>query len=503
MKNNDIIDDVKWFYSDRALSIIGRSATLLETALRQIHPFAARVCLIAALAGLLFGLDMAYVNGALDLIAAEFGLDVGQQGSVAACLLVGAAVGALGSGWLSRHHGRRRVLVLAAALFVLATLYTVSARGFAAFLVGRFALGVGMGAASFVAPVYLAEVAPYRVRGSLIATYQLMITVGILLMFASNTALAPLGSWRLMLLVLVVPATVMLLGALTLPESPRWLALVGDWSGAQAVLRRTRRDEGEVAFELDELRQALRVRDAGLDLLSRDYFLKIALLGIALQALQQFCGMNAFMYYSGRVFAAAGLQNPAVGTLLIGTVNVLSTLLAIRWVDRAGRRPILLAGLALLIVACAVVGALLDLYPAAAGTPRRIALVVACLTFIFAFAVSLGPLVWILCSEIMPLEGRDLGVTLSTTANWICNAILGAYSLVWFARLGVGPTFWLFGAVCALGLWLVWRFVPETRGVPLEELELNLKAGVPLRDLGRRAAQVPLGTGVQRAGGAS
>ena len=455
---------------------------------KSAHGVVIRVSIIAALAGLLFGLDIAYVNGALDFIVKEFGLTVAQSGDVAGFLLAGAALGALCSGWLSSKFGRKKVLVLAATIFTLATIFAVSAHSFNLFLVARFIIGLAIGIASFVAPLYLSEIAPYKIRGALIAMYQLMITIGIFLMFLSNAALEHTHSWRLMLIVLVIPSIIMLIGTLTLPESPRWKALVGDIDGARVILQKIRASDEEVKFELDEIIETVKTRSSGLKLLTKGYFLKVVFLGIILQCLQQFSGMNAFMYYSGDIFKAAGFTNPAIGTVIVGLVNVLTTFIAIKFVDKLGRKPIMYAGLSILVISCAIVGYIFNLQSGGVVLTEvmQYTLVIFCLLFIFGFAVSLGPIIWIICSEIFPLEGRDLGVTISTMANWIFNTIIGTYTLVWFQKLGVGQTFWMFGSACLLGFFVIKFFTPETKDVPLEEMEMNLKAGLALKYIGAR-----------------
>jgi SP family galactose:H+ symporter-like MFS transporter len=447
-----------------------------------------RVCIIAALAGLLFGLDIAYVNGALEFIVKDFNLTEEQSQQVAGILLTGAAVGALGSGWLSRTFGRKKILVLSAIIFTLFTIAGVLSHAVGIFLVTRFVLGLAIGIASFVAPLYLSEIAPHKIRGGLIAMYQLMITIGIFLMFVSNAALHDTGSWRLMLAVLLIPSVIMLIGTLTLPESPRWLLLVGRAKDAENVLTKIRTSKDEVDFEMSEIKQSLVGAENSFKLLRHPYFLKVLMLGVLLQALQQFSGMNAFMYYSSKIFMEAGINNPATATIVVGLVNVLTTFLAIKYVDKLGRKPIMYFGLTLLITSCAIDGYIFHLQAAGLvlSPALQYTLLSFCLLFIFAFAISLGPIVWILCSEIYPLEGRDLGITVSTMANWIFNAILGSYTLTWFKTMGVSGTFWLFGGVCLAGFILINRFTPETKDVPLEELEFNLKANKKLRDIGKR-----------------
>jgi len=452
------------------------------------HSIVIRVCIIAALAGLLFGLDVAYVNGALEFIIRDFNLTEAQAGSVAGYLLAGAAVGALFSGWLSHKFGRKKILVLAALIFTFVTVFGAMTNDFTMFLWARFIVGLAVGIASFVAPLYLSEVAPYHIRGGLIAMYQLMITVGIFLMFLSNTALAHTGSWRIMMLVLVIPSAIMLIGALTLPESPRWKVLMGKITDAESILNKIRNNKDEVQFELDEIKTAVASHTGSFALLGKGYFLKVVFLGILLQALQQFCGINAFMYYSGQIFSSAGFTNPALGTVIVGLVNVLTTIIAIKYVDTIGRKPILYFGMTILVIACATVGYIFKLQTdgMVLDTTMQYTLLTACLFFIFGFAVSLGPIIWILCAEIFPLEGRDLGITITTMTNWICNTMIGAYTLTWFSKLGVGNTFWAFGMVSLIGFILVKFYTPETKDVPLEELEFNLKAGNALAKIGHR-----------------
>lgn len=447
-----------------------------------------KICAIAALAGLLFGLDVAYVNGSLEFIVRDFNLTTEQAGSVAGYLLSGAAFGALISGWLSRTLGRKKVLVIASLIFTIVTFLGADAHTFSSFLIARFIVGVAVGIASFVAPLYLSEVAPFKIRGALIAMYQLMITIGIFLMFLSNAALQSTGSWREMLLVLVAPSLVMLVGTLTLPESPRWMALTGKIDKAKSILQKIRANSQEVEFELKEITQAVTAPSNNFSLLKEGYFLKVIVLGILLQVLQQFSGINAFMYYSGQIFAQAGFSNPSTATIVVGIVNVLTTVLSIRFVDKLGRKPILYLGLTLLVISCLTVGYMFNLQSQGVQLSQlmQYILLASCLVFIFGFAISLGPIIWILCSEIFPLKGRDLGITITTMTNWICNTIIGAYTLSWFKNLGVGYTFWMFGLACILGFILIKFFTPETKDVPLEELELNLASGKPLRNIGSR-----------------
>ncbi len=447
-----------------------------------------KVGVVAAFAGLLFGLDIAYVNGSLKFIVQEFNLSVEDSGKVAGYLLAGAAFGALFSGWISRKYGRKFVLVFAAALFTFATIFTVLVHSFSLFLMARFIMGLAVGIASFVAPLYLSEIAPFKIRGSLIAMYQLMITIGIFLMFVSNAILESTGSWRIMLIVLLIPSVVMLLSTLKLPESPRWFVLNGDLAKARNVLEYIRSNKDEIDFELNEIKETLQNENSLSAILTKGYFIKILILGVLLQCLQQFSGMNAFMYYSGKIFESAGFTNSSTVTVIIGLTNVLTTLIAIKFVDKIGRKPILYFGLLILLIACAIIGYLFMMQSNGVQLTaiEQYILLICSLLFIFGFAVSLGPIIWMLCAEIFPLEGRDFGITVTTMANWIFNTLIGGYTLILFKKLGIGQTFWLFDLVYILGFVLIYFFTPETKNVPLEEIELNLKSGLPLAQIGKR-----------------
>lgn len=440
-----------------------------------------KVSVIAALAGLLFGLDVAYVNGALQFIINDFQLTELQQGHIASYLLMGAAVGSLSSGYLSHKFGRKRLLVLAGAVFTGSILAGILTTDITTFLIVRFIIGLAVGVASFVAPLYISEIAPFKIRGALIAVYQLMITVGIFAMFVSNSLLSFTGSWIIMMAVLLIPSSIMLIFSLFVPETPRWLVLKGRNEEARAVLNRIRGSKEEITAELKEIEESHKV---GRSSIGMPTLFKIIILGMLLQLLQQFSGINALMYYSTQMFAAAGFSNPTVATIIIGLVNMLTTLVAIKFVDSWGRKPILYVGLTLLIISCSAVAYLMKSQATGLSSFEQYAMLGSCILFIFAFAVSLGPIIWIICAEIFPLEYRDLGVTITTMSNWIFNALIGEYTLASFHFFGVSNVFLFFAASCFLGLFLVKFFTPETKNVSLEHIEENLKKGVRLKDIG-------------------
>lgn len=444
------------------------------------------ICFIAALAGLLFGLDIGYVNGALELIKKDLQLTTAQAETVTGILMFGAALGAILSGFLSHKIGRKKTLVLSALLFTVFSIVGMTAHSYEVLLTSRFVLGLAVGIASFIAPLYLSEIAPRKMRGGLIAMYQLMITIGILVMFVSNYLLAPYGSWRLMMVTIVVPAVIMLIGCLCLPKSPRWLILKGRVGEAKETLARVRH-ANDIEKEIKEISENACLNSGGISGLWRTSWLwKVVLLGIVLQILQQFSGMNAFMYYSSQIFKAAGFGNGNMNTIIVGVVNMLTTFIAIAFVDKLGRKPILYVGLTLLIISLSIIGHLFSLQTSGVilSSGQKDLLFITSLVFIFSFAVSLGPIIWILCAEICPLQYRDLGITFSTATNWIANMIIGRYTLSMFNDWGYGDTFYVFAGCCFIGIILVKLFVPETKGVSLESMETNLKGGKPLRQMG-------------------
>ncbi|AIT08873.1 MFS transporter [Candidatus Francisella endociliophora] len=455
---------------------------------KKINFITVKIAVIAALAGLLFGMDTGYINGSLKFIAQSFHLTESQQGHVASILLVGAAIGALFSGVLSKKFGRRKVLIIAGGIFSLATLVSIFAPNYEVFFIARFVLGVGVGVASFIAPLYLSEISPKEFRGALVGMYQLMITIGIFLVFVTNSALEQTGSWRLMMVALAIPSVLMFVGCLTLPRSPRWLVLVGKNDEAEITLKKIRNSESEAVAEYQEIKETTVLNVNPFSMLKHKYFIKVLFLGMALQVFQQLTGINVFMYYSAQIFEGAGFANPMISTITIGLLNVITTVLAIKYIDRFGRKPILYFGLALVIISCLVVGFIFSTHHVVgqamnlSETLQWTALAF-CLIFVFGFAIAMGPIVWIVCSEIQPAEGRDLGVTASTMSNWVSNAIIVNFSLA-FVIHSPGKVFIFFGVASILCLIFVKFFVPETKDVSLEQIENNLRAGKPLAKIG-------------------
>lgn len=444
------------------------------------------VCFLAALAGLLFGLDMGVIAGALPFLAQEFGLSSHQQEMVVSVMMVGAALGALCSGPMCARIGRKKTLLIGAALFVAGSVGCAFAPDLQTLIVSRFLLGAAVGVASFVAPLYLSEIAPEHIRGSMISMYQLMITIGILVAFLSDTAFSQSGNWRWMLGIITFPALVLFAGVLTLPESPRWLMMKNKHALAQKVLLLLRSSEREAHTELDAIRESVKVSQRGWQLFrASSHFRRSTCLGVLLQFMQQFTGMTVIMYYAPKIFAIAGFastQQQMWGTVIAGLTNVLATFIAIGLVDRWGRKPILKLGFSVMAICMALLGYMF--FIGITSPVQQYTAVILLLIFITGFAMSAGPLIWVLCSEIQPLAGRDFGVTCSTMANWIANTIIGATFLTLIDSVGSAGTFWLYAVLNVLCIILTLLFVPETKNISLENIEKNLMAGLPLRNIG-------------------
>jgi SP family galactose:H+ symporter-like MFS transporter len=443
-------------------------------------------CVLAALAGLMFGLDIGVISGATQFIQAEYKVSDHMIEWIVSSMMFGAAVGAVGAGWLSATLGRKRSLILGAVLFILGSLLSGGAWSPETLIAARVVLGLAIGLATFTAPLYLAEVAPERIRGAMISTYQLMITIGILVAFLSDTALSYNGAWRWMLGIIAIPGVLFLLGVLFLPDSPRWLMMRGRRDEAIEVLMRLRGDADVVKREAADIEEQLKTPQRGWHLFKDNRnFRRSVWLGVLLQLMQQFTGMNVVMYYAPRIFKEMGYDTSAQMwfTALVGLTNVLATFIAIALIDRWGRKPILYTGFAVMAVGLGVVGTMMNNGIHDHGA--QIFTVTMLLIFIVGFAMSAGPLVWTLCSEIQPLKGRDFGIACSTFTNWICNMIVGFTFLSLLNGIGNAHTFWLYAALNAVFIVVTYLLVPETKGVTLEQIERNLMSGKRLREIGR------------------
>jgi SP family galactose:H+ symporter-like MFS transporter len=434
----------------------------------------------------MFGLDIGVISGATQFIQKEFAVSDHVIEWIVSSMMLGAALGAAGAGWMSATLGRKRSLSLGAVLFVAGSLLCAFAWSPDTLIMARVVLGLAIGIASFTAPLYLAEVAPEYIRGAMVSLYQLMITIGILVAFLSDTAFSYSGNWRWMLGVIALPGVLFLLGVSLLPDSPRWLMMRGRKEEAREVLLRLRGDPAIVSREAADIEEQLKTPQRGWHLfLENSNFRRSVGLGVLLQLVQQFTGINVVMYYAPRIFQSMGYDVAAQMwfTAAVGLTNVLATFIAIGLVDRWGRKPILYTGFTVMAIGLGVVGTVMHLGIATEG--QQLLAVAMLLMFIVGFAMSAGPLVWTLCSEVQPLKGRDFGIGASTLTNWTANTIVGATFLTLLNTFGRAETFWLYAALNVLFLLFTYALVPETKGVTLEHIERKLMSGARLRDIGR------------------
>ena len=468
------------------MTSISNDSTLSPRTQRDTRRMNWFVSIAAAVAGLLFGLDIGVISGALPFITDHFTLSSQLQEWVVSSMMLGAAIGALFNGWLSFRLGRKYSLMAGAVLFVAGSIGSAFAASVEVLLVARVVLGVAVGIASYTAPLYLSEMASENVRGKMISMYQLMVTLGIVLAFLSDTAFSYSGNWRAMLGVLALPAVILIILVVFLPNSPRWLAEKGRHIEAEEVLRMLRDTSEKARDELNEIRESLKLKQGGWALFKVNRNVRRAVfLGMLLQAMQQFTGMNIIMYYAPRIFKMAGFtttEQQMIATLVVGLTFMFATFIAVFTVDKAGRKPALKIGFSVMVLGYCLMQ--FDNGTASSGLSwLSVGMTMMCIA---GYAMSAAPVVWILCSEIQPLKCRDFGITCSTTTNWVSNMIIGATFLTLLDAIGAAGTFWLYTALNVAFIGITFWLIPETKNVTLEHIERNLMAGEKLRNIGNR-----------------
>lgn len=433
------------------------------------------VALLAALGGLLFGYDTGVISGALLFLKPEFHLSALTEEWVVAALLVGTIVGAAAAGPLVDAIGRRWSLIICAVDYVAAAIFLAFSSSYPWLIVGRVWLGLAVGAASMIVPLYLGELAPPRVRGGVVTLNQLAITVGIFIAYLVDFGFSgvPAG-WRWMFALGAVPGAVLFAGMLLAPESPRWLVSRGREEDARRVVERTRSPE-EVDQELAEIRDVAK-QGRGWSNLLAPWARAALIVGVMLGIFQQITGINTVIYYAPTTFQAVGLgPATAIGaTAGVGLMNVLTTVLAIMLVDRMGRRPLLLIGIAGMALALLVLG-LGHVVPGIAPANTAWVTIGGVLAYVIFFAFGLGPCFWLLQAEIFPLSVRGAGMSVATLVQWAANLLVSATFLTMQTALTPQGGFWLLGVVCLVALGFCYRFVPETRGRSLELIERRLR----------------------------
>ncbi|GAB4097872.1 sugar porter family MFS transporter [Sinomonas halotolerans] len=445
------------------------------------------VALIATFGGLLFGYDTGVINGALSPMSAELGLTAFTEGVVTSSLVFAAAIGAMACGRLSDGWGRRKTIILLAVLFFAGTLAVVAAPSFEVLVFGRVLLGLAVGGASSVVPVFLAELAPYEIRGSLAGRNELAIVVGQLAAFVVNAVIGNAfghieGVWRIMFAVCALPAVALFVGMLRVPESPRWLVEKGRREEALAVLRTVRSEERAVA-ELADVehiaKEELESHQIGWRaIFSNRNLLRILLIGIGLGVAQQLTGINSIMYYGQTVLVESGFDKSGalIANIAPGVIAVVGGLIGLYLMDRLDRRKTFITGLTLTTTCHVLIGVASMALPV--GNPiRPFVILFLVVAFVGSMQTFLNIAVWVYLSEVFPLHMRGIGTGVSIFMLWVVNGFLSLYFPSLVQATGITGTFFLFAVVGAMALLFVVTQVPETRGRTLEALEEDVTTG--------------------------
>jgi sugar porter (SP) family MFS transporter len=427
------------------------------------------ICLIATMGGLMFGFDIAIISGAVPFIQPYFGWNELQLGWGVSSLLVGAIIGAFGSGMLTDKYGRKSILILVALFFALSCAITAIAISPGVFISARLFGGLAVGAASVLSPMYVAEVAPAKKRGMLVAIYQLAIVLGILSSYTINYLLHDVdNNWRWMFATGVVPSLLFFIGLFFIPESPRWLFKVGRKEESLKILTRIS-DESLANAEILEIAESLKGHSVAVTIgeLFKPSSRKVVLVGFFLAVLVQISGINTIVDYAPKILLSAGveIQNALLQTSLVGFINFLFTFVAIVFIDKIGRRFLYLIGsmgMAITLVLLAM-SFFFDL--------DGIFTLICILLFIAFFSSCIGPVFWTLVSEIFPNRIRGKALAFASFTQWVFNFIIVLLFPHFLSLLGGTATF-LFLALMSLLQWLfTYLFVPETKGKSLEEIE--------------------------------
>ncbi len=438
------------------------------------------IAAIAATGGLLFGYDTGVINVALPTLKAHFGLenDPDTVAMIVSAVLAGGMVGPFISGPLTDRLGRKKINIVAALVFVLGSILTAIAPTVIALIIGRLCLGLAIGIVSSTVPLYIAEIAPANKRGQMVTFFQFAITVGILLSYVVGYFFGQeADGWRAMFWAGFVPALILLVGMLIVPESPRWLLRQGREEEAISVLSRLR-EPSEVEPELLQTKKLLAEESSNKanwgDFFSKRFRIPL-IIGVGIFCIQQFSGINAIIYYSTDIFskAFADTQIATLATVGVGVCNTLSTLVAVFFLDRWGRKPLLYTGLIGTALSLATVGLAFLMKDSLDAELQKTMLVGGVYVYIFFFAISLGPLGWLMISEVYPLKIRGFASSMGSFNHWFFDLCV-AYSFPIMAATSLGTNggiFFIYMTVVLLGLFFAKYIIPETKGLSLEQIE--------------------------------
>lgn len=442
------------------------------------------ITLVATLGGLLFGYDTAVISGAIGSVRTYFDLTATQMGWAASSALVGCIIGALASGYISHKLGRKTSLIIAAILFFISAIGSALPDQFNVFIIYRIIGGVGVGIASMLSPMYIAEIAPPGIRGRLVAYNQFAIIFGMLVVYFVNYYISLQGTadwglaigWRWMFGSEAIPAFLFFVLLLAVPRSPRWLAMQKKYGQSLAVLNKIlgiREAKVEMAEIEKSLKEESKLKKASISDVFKPGIIMALFVGIGLSVLQQVTGINVFLYYAPEIFKQMGSGTDAalLQTIIVGIVNLSFTVLAILTVDRFGRKPLMIIGSAGMGICISAIGF------AAYFQNTEVWLLTFILGYIAFFAMSLGPVVWVLLSEIYPNRIRSIALSIAVAAQWISNFLVSQTfpmmmeNKVLLDHFNGGFPFWVYGLMCFVSVIFCWKLVPETKGRSLEDME--------------------------------
>ncbi len=428
------------------------------------------VAITASLGGLLSGFDMGIISGALLYINQTWQLTSLEQGWLVSSAIVGSVIGAAANGFLADLYGRKKIIIATALIFIIGSIMCGYAPTAGWLIFSRIIIGIAVGMISFAAPVYLSEIAPEKIRGTLVALYQLALTAGILLSYLINRIFANTElNWRLMLGSGALPAIVLLIGILFLHDTPRWLISKNKIDEAKEVFKKISDDD--VDRQIAEIKNTLAASSSQEKISLQKWMIMPVFVGIGLMFVQICTGINTIIYYTPTIFNLAGFADnisALYATIGVGIVNFLMTFVAIAYTDKFGRKPLLYIGLSGMLVSLFALSGSFALE----DTGKWLA-VGSVVIYIASFAMSLGPICWIMISEIMPLKIRGFAMSAATVANFAFNFIVVLSFLPMLETFGKAPTFMFFGLITVLSLFFVYFFVPETKGISLEKIEDN------------------------------
>jgi sugar porter (SP) family MFS transporter len=432
------------------------------------RPFVILTSITIALGGFLFGYDTAIVSGAILFVRKQFNLGSIETEIAVSIVLAGALLGAGVGGYLGDRFGRRPTMIVTALAYALFGVTTGLAHGPAVFTISRFLVGVAVGISSMLTPLYIAEISPENIRGALVTLNQIAIATGVVLAYYVDYLLADSGNWRMMFMSALIPSVLLLGGLMYLPETPRWMASRGEFDAAAKILAKIEPPH-EAERDLQELRYITKADQLGFRDLLQGRFLRPLIFGIVLAIIQQITGVNTIVYYAPTILQNVGFVNASSAiliTFVIGAVGLAASLLSMSLVDKLGRRPLLMVSLALMAVTLFHLS-----FTLAQPVPTRWIVVADIICYLAAFNIGLGPIFWLLISEIYPTTVRGKAMSVATMTIWASDFLVTATFLTLVEHFGMTGCFRLFAVLCVFALAFSYWMTPETRGRTLEEIE--------------------------------